>query len=148
MGFVYDRKITIQSVIENLSDAGLPCGDPEITKSETKGQVTLLDAGTVITYREDTESGPVFSTVTVENDAVTVVRRGAVSSSMRFSDADDRGIYRVEPYAFDFSLHTLKIRKAFEKGTGKLDLFYLLNVGGADKKVRFSLVTEENRDGN
>lgn len=144
MGFVYDRKIKVRSVIENLSDAGLPEGEPEVTESVYQGQITLDGERSVITYRENSEGGAIFSSVTVKQEEITVQRRGAVSCEMHFGDAEDAGVYRVEPYAFDFRLRTLKIRNRLEKATGTLDIFYRLTLGGADKKVRFSLTAEEN----
>ncbi len=142
MGVVYDRNLTIRSVIENLSDVGLPEGEPEITEVKVPGLITVKDACLLITYRENTEGGAVFSTVKIEDDTVSVQRRGAISFDMHFGEADECGIYRIEPYAFDYQLHTLKIRKEFERAVGKLDIFYELRIGGAQKKVCFSLCAE------
>ena len=45
--------ITVNSVIDNLSDAGLPDGEPEINIFTTDGTLALIDGGYLITFTEE-----------------------------------------------------------------------------------------------
>lgn len=136
-----ERKLHIASVVQNLTPAGIPEGEPEVTESDVSASFVTEDGVFTLSFREKTEGGVVSTHVTVGED-VTVSKRGALSYDMRFFSGTDRGLYRVGPYAFDYEISTLAVKNGMENGVGTLEIFYLLKIGGADKKVRFTMTGE------
>ncbi len=134
------RRFRISSVIENLSDSGLCEGDPERTEMELEGALSAGKNSLKISYFENTESGRVDSEITVEPTAVTVIRRGAVVSEMRFSEGlCHRSLYEVVPYRFDTEVYTKRIRNALTADGGRLDILYTMKIGGQNKNVRMKI---------
>jgi len=140
MAFIKEMKFTVSSVIENLTPAGLPDGEPERTSLTAEGFYKINGDAYEITYTEMTEGGKVISTIIIDGKGVRVIRRGAVDSEMVFIEGESHSsVYTVSPYSFDTTVSCRKIRSALGKDGGRLDIFYGMNIGGADKSVRMRI---------
>ena len=140
MPIIKEMKFKINSVIENLSDAGLADGEPEISESVCDGFFKISEDSYLITYSENTEGGRVISDIEIEGEKIRVKRVGGVCSDIVFSEGyTHKSEYEVPPYRFDMSVFTRKIRKNLTKDGGRVDIFYNMNIGGADKTVRMRI---------
>lgn len=140
MAFVKEVCVAVKSVIQNLED-GLPYGEDEVTEGVAFGFMKTTEDGFFLTYSEEGEDGRTVSDITTEGARVTVRRRGSVLSEMIFAEGEEHtSIYEVTPYRFDMRVKTTKIRNTLTLGGGGLDLFYKMEVGGAEKSVRLRLV--------
>ena len=139
MAFVKEVCVTVKSVIQNL-DGGIPYGEDEVTEAIVFGFMRSTDGGFFLTYSENGEGGKTVSDVTVEGERVTVRRHGAVESEMVFEVGKSHSsLYEIPPYRFDMTVRATKIRNTLALGSGGLDLFYNMELGGAEKKVRLRL---------
>ena len=139
MAFVKEVCVAVKSVIQNLED-GLPYGEDEVTEGVAFGFMKTAEDGFFLTYSEEGEGGRTVSDITTEGARVTVRRRGGVVSEMVFAEGEEHtSIYEVTPYRFDMKVKTTKIRNTLTLGGGGLDLFYKMEVGGAEKAVRLRL---------
>lgn len=146
MKLIYDADITVNSVIDNLSDDGFIDGEPEINIISAKATVKADGDKTEITYTEESEDSKTFCTLTVDGERVLLSRRGAVECDLTFKEGEGCScIYRVPPYAFDMTVHTLKIRTTVSNANTELQLIYLMNIGGQNKKVRMK-ISVKNKD--
>jgi uncharacterized beta-barrel protein YwiB (DUF1934 family) len=140
MAFIKEMKFRISSVIDNLGASGLPDGDPERTEISVDGFYKIDGDNYEITYSEMTDGGKVVSTITVSSGEVRVIRRGAVDSEMVFIEGESHSsVYTVSPYSFDTVVTCRKVRMGLDKDGGRLDIFYGMNIGGADKSVRMRI---------
>ena len=132
--------ITVNSVIDNLSDSGLPEGEPEINIFTTDGTLKLIDGGYLITFTEEQDSGSATTNLYVYEGGVRLVKSGAITSEMRFSEGEEfKTLYCVGPYSFDMTVRTKKIRNSVTECGGELQLIYTMNVGGQEKSVRMKI---------
>ena len=132
--------ITVNSVIDNLSDAGLPDGEPEINIFTTDGTLALIDGGYLITFTEEQDGGSATNNLYVYEGGVRLVKSGAITSEMRFSEGEVWStLYCVGPYSFDMVVRTKKIRNSITECGGDLQLIYTMNVGGQEKNVRMKI---------
>lgn len=146
MKIIYDAEITVNSVIDNLSDDGFTEGEPEITILSSKATVKTEGDKTEITYTEESDGNKTLCTLTLDSGRVLLSRRGAVECDFSFTEGESCScIYKVPPYAFDMTVHTLKIRTSAGEGVFELRLIYLMNIGGQNKKVRMK-ISVKNKD--
>ena len=132
--------ITVNSVIDNLSDSGLPEGEPEINIFTTDGTLNLIDGGYLITFTEEQDSGSATTNLYVYEGGIRLVKSGAITSEMRFSEGEEWStLYCVGPYSFDMTVRTKKIRNSVTECGGDLQLIYTMNVGGQEKNVRMKI---------
>lgn len=132
--------LTVNSVIDNLSDAGLPDGDPEINIFTTDGTLSVFDTGYLLRFTEVQEGGEAHTSLYITADNVRLVKSGAITSEMRFSDGEIfNTLYCVGPYSFDMTVRTKKIRNSLTEDGGELQLIYSMNVGGQEKNVRMKI---------
>ena len=137
--------LTVNSVIDNLDDAGLPDGDPEINIFTTVGDLTVSDKGMKLSFTEDCEGQKTVTTLFVINDKVTLGKRGAIESDITFHEGEIyKTVYKVGPYAFDMTVDTKRIRCNMTRLGGELQLIYSMNVGGQDKNVRMKITAKAN----
>ena len=135
--------LTVHSVIDNLSDAGLVEGDPEISIVTTDGTLTVSDKGMKLAFTETNESDTTTSTIFISGDDVLLFKRGAINADMRFSEGvREKTLYRVGPYAFDMTITTKRIRRDLSENGGELRLLYSMNVGGQEKDVRMKITAK------
>ncbi len=140
MTVINEVKIKIESVIENLDSSGLAEGDAERTVSECEGFLRYSDGEAVITYSESGEGGSVTSEIKYKDGEASVKRSGAIESEMLFKEGlTHDSIYCVTPYKFDASVTTRKIRAEINECGGRLDLFYNMKIGGAEKSARMKI---------
>ncbi len=140
MAFIKEMKFKISSVIVNLTQSGLPDGAPERTEISVDGFYKINGENYEIDYSENTEGGKVVSTIEVTSESVRVLRHGAVESEMVFAEGKSHSsVYTVVPYSFDTAVTCKKIRCGLDNNGGRLDIFYDMNIGGADKSVRMRI---------
>lgn len=137
---VYDAELKIHSVIDNLTDVGLPDGDPEINIFTTKGTVRKNGNEFTIDYVEQNEEYKTYCTLVADGERVKLSRRGAVECDVLFDTAEPcTCIYRVPPYSFDMAVRTARVRNSLCESGGELQLIYSMNIGGQNKKVRMKI---------
>ncbi len=125
-----------------MTPSGLVDGEAERTEITPDGFLKIGEDVTVITYTENTEGGRVATDITLTETSVTVTRRGAVVSDMVFSEGEThKSLYQVPPYSFDTEIYTKKIRNNMTRDGGRVDIFYTMKIGGAEKSVRMKIET-------
>lgn len=140
MAYIYELEYTVHSVIENLDDAGLPEGEPEISITTSEGFLKVSEERTVISYAEATDGGKVTTDITVEGGAITLSRRGAVVFDATFKEGEAcNTVYSVPPYSFDTAIKTKRASSGITKAGGELRLLYSMNIGGQEKSVRLKI---------
>ena len=71
-----------------------------------------------------------------------MTRSGDVQSELVFIEgATTASVYRVGPYAFDAEVVASRIRNAMTEDGGRIDIFYRMKIGGAEKSVRMKIVS-------
>ena len=146
MAIIKEKKIKMSSVIENLLPSGLTDGEPERAESVTDGFLKISDGEYAISYVELTEGGRIAADIVITDGSVRVKRAGAIESDMLFSEGlSHSSVYGVPPYSFDTEIYTKRIRNEMTCDGGRVDIFYTMKIGGADKKVKMRI---ECYDGN
>ncbi len=136
MNIIKEKTFYVASIIENLSDLGIPEGDEEKTEARPAGFLRITESETAINYREETEGGPLFTDIIINENGILVKRRGALISDMRFAEGQtDLSVYEIPPYKFDVEIFTRKIRNTLTNDGGKLHIHYNMTIGGAKKCV-------------
>lgn len=132
--------LTVNSVIDNLDDAGLPDGDPEINIFTTDGALTVGDRGMRLSFTEENEGQRTTSSLYLLADKLLLQKRGAIESDITFREGEESAsIYRVGPYSFDMTVRTKKIRSSLSEDGGEVQLIYSMNIGGQEKNVRMKI---------
>ena len=132
--------ITVNSVIDNLDDAGLPDGDPEINIFTTDGTLTVGDRGMRLSFEEENEGQKTTSALYLLGEKLLLQKRGAIESDMTFREGEDfTSIYKVGPYSFDMLIRTKRIRSSLSESGGEVQLIYSMNIGGQEKNVRMKI---------
>lgn len=142
MAFIYDAEIRIHSVIDELDEAGIATGEPEVSINTLPGflKYDRVSGDITVSYAEYVEGERVLTDILLSADTVTLKRRGALTSDMVFREGEvTKSLYTVSPYSFDMTLTTKKIRSSLTKEGGELSLIYTMNVGGADKAARMKI---------
>ena len=135
-------KITLTSTIDNLLDIGLPSGERETSESTATGTVISGTRGAIISFSEQSEGGEVKTKIEILASGIRVCRHGAIESDIYFSEGvAHRSVYSIPPYSFDANVFTRKIRGSIKSGD-KLEIFYDMEIGGAKKSVKMSLVCD------
>ena len=142
MAFIKEKKFRISSVIENLDSNGLALSDTEKTEIVAAGFLKINGGALEISYTEQTEGGKVVSDIIISDSVVDVKRRGAVESDMHFEEGVcHKSLYSVVPYSFDSEVITRKIRNNMTRDGGKIDIFYNMKIGGAEKSIKMRIET-------
>lgn len=132
--------ITVNSVIDNLDDAGLPDGNPEINIFTTDGTLTVGDRGMRLSFEEENEGQKTTSALYLLGEKLLLQKRGAIESDMTFREGEEStSIYKVGPYSFDMLIRTKRIRSSLSEGGGEVQLIYSMNIGGQEKNVRMKI---------
>lgn len=140
MTTIKEVKLKIESVIENLDSAGLPEGDAERNQSVAEGFLRYNDGEATLTYREESEGGVADSEIYIKDGGITVKRMGAIESTLYFKEGETHtSVYSVPPYKFDAQVYTRKVRIDLGNDGGKIDLFYNMKIGGAEKNARMKI---------
>ena len=140
MTVISEVNIKIESIIENLDNAGLPDGDAEKNVSEATGFLNFSDNGAMLTYSEDNEGGRALSEIICRDGGVRVCRRGAIESELYFKEGESHSsIYSIPPYKFDATVTARRVRIDLSADGGKIDLLYNMKIGGAEKSTRMKI---------
>lgn len=140
MTVIKEAKIKISSVIENLDASGLVEGDAEKNESLYDGYFKYSDGECVVTYSESGESGEVTSEIRYADESAVVKRCGAIESELHFKvGVPHVSKYSVPPYTFDATVTTRKIRAEINERGGRIELYYNMKIGGADKAARMKI---------
>jgi uncharacterized beta-barrel protein YwiB (DUF1934 family) len=108
--------------------------------SRPDGYLTHGDNGYTVRFTEVQEGGEAHTNLYVTDGGVRLVKTGAISSEMVFSEGKDfNTLYRVGPYSFDMVVRTKRIRNSLSEDGGELQLIYSMNVGGQEKNVRMKI---------
>ena len=143
MAIIKEKKIRVLSEIENLLPSGAPDGECERTEASYDAFFKISEGKYEISYSEMSDSGKIVSTIVISESSVKLTRRGAIESDMTFSPGlSDKSLYSLPPYSFDMVITTRKIRNNLTRDGGRLDIFYNMQIGGADKRVRMTLTVE------
>lgn len=139
MAFIKEGKFLVRSRIEDLDESGLVT-DAEELKSESAGFLRAAEDEMLLTYTEGEGESKVFSQVLIRGESVSVNRRGATESSILLEVGKKQtSIYKVPPYSFDMEVEAKRIRNSMSLKGGRLDLFYLMTIGGQARKVRLTV---------
>lgn len=134
-------KISLISTIDNLTDTGLPSDDRETSESVAVGSLTAGPRGAMICFSEKTEGGEIKTRIEILSGKIRVSRHGAIESDMLFSEGiAHSSVYSIPPYSFDANVFTRRIRGEIGDTGGRLDIFYDMEIGGAKKSVKMTLV--------
>ncbi len=115
-------------------------GETDEIKTEASGVLRKSAASLTLTYSERCEEGTTLCRVRIAGDTVTVERRGAILSELRFRTGEThRSLYRIPPYSFDMELTTHALSVKEEAGCLTVSVTYTATVGGASQKTRFCL---------
>lgn len=145
MDIKYNSILTVNSVIDNLTDTGLPDGDPEINIFTVEGIFNHYGEKNELLYIETNENDRTVCTLYTFSDKVILSRKGAVDCNLTFKENEKcETLYKVPPYSFDMTVTTLKIRNSLGELGGELQLIYTMNIGGQDKKVRMKITVKKN----
>ena len=137
---IIKAKVKIESSIENLDASGLAEGDIEKTFTEAQGFYRFDEGEAFVSFTEQTDGGNCRTEIILLGGEVTVRRSGAIESEMRFLEgADHSSIYSIPPYQFDVTITTKRIRLDLTEAGGKINLFYNMKIGGADKAARMKI---------
>jgi uncharacterized beta-barrel protein YwiB (DUF1934 family) len=135
--------LTVNSVIDNLDDAGIPDGEPEINIFTTDGTLSQNKDGYLLSFTEEQDGGKARTDLYVTEGLVRLVKTGSITSEMRFSDGETfNTLYCVGPYSFDMTVRTKRIRNSLTEHGGELQLIYSMNVGGQEKDVRMKITAK------
>ena len=134
------KSIKVRSKIEELDDRGFGMGSPEVNEISLVGDYFYSDELIKLNYTERGEQGEVKTEIFYEGGVVTVKRRGAIESEIRFAvGIEHSSVYSVAPYKFDMTVVPKRINAALSSGGGEIDLFYNMKIGGAGKAVRMRI---------
>lgn len=139
MAFIKEGVFSVLSKIEDLDENGFAT-EAEEMKSECAGFLRVAEDELLLTYTEGEGENKSFSQISVRGEAVFVCRRGASESSFCLKVGEKHtSIYKVAPYSFDMEVEAKRIRNTMGLEGGRLDLFYLMRIGGQDRKVRLCI---------
>ena len=143
MSTAREVRITAYSEISNLSPTGAVEGDVEVTEEKALGTLFADGGSIVIKYETKSEGAEVRTELTLEPDSLRVKREGDVTSDFYFKEnLEHASLYSVGQFSFDTTVKARKIRNKMTELGGRVDVFYRMTIGGADKEVRMKLVAE------
>lgn len=133
-------KITLKSIIDTLSDTGLPSDEREISESSATGTLSTSERGALISFTEQSEGGEIKTRIEILGKRIRVCRHGAIESDLLFSEGiAHSSVYGAPPLSFDVSIFTRKIRGGIDERGGELDIFYDMEIGGAKRSVKMTV---------
>lgn len=138
------KKITLDilSEIDNLSEGGVSVGDIERTELSAEAEIGYEDGALSLSYVTVENDIPTRTEIKMYADRAVVTRTGDVVSALTFIEGKlTSSVYRVGPYAFDAEVMATRIRNAMTEDGGRIDIFYRMKIGGAEKTVRMKIVS-------
>ena len=136
MAIIKEKKIVVESVIEDLDSAGRS-DSAEKCRKEYDAFLKISDTDLVLASCDVDEGGRTVTDITVGAECITVSRRGGIESDFRFAEGlAEHSVYKMPPYEFDAEIRTVKIRNNLTRAGGSLSIFYDMTIGGAKRRVR------------
>ena len=136
-------RLDIESTITDLDERGMPDGEPQISRTSHPGVMRVAADEISLSYRESDENGCVSCVITIRGGLVSVRREGAIVSVMLFDpDEPFKTIYSIPPYKFDMEIVTESLSVDVCEAGGKINVLYGMNVGGAVKKAKMTILAE------
>lgn len=133
-----EANITIHSVIESRSGEV-----PERTEMRARGELSLEGGAARLVWRESGEGGEVNSTLTVLDGEVSVMRHGAIESTLVFREGERiESLYKMGPYSFDMSVTARRVRCALGEDSLSVTVIYAMVLGGAEQLVKMKIRAE------
>lgn len=134
-------EITVHSVIEELDDAGLPAGEPEINIVTLPVSRRVRGGAERLSYTEEQEGGRIDTAITVSpSGSVRIVRTGAVVWDASFSEGEScRTVYSVPPYSFDCTVTPRRVTLERDGEELTIRLVYSMELGGGKKDVKMRI---------
>ena len=75
--------LTVNSVIDNLDDAGLPDGDPEINIFTTEGTLVISERGKKLSFTEEAEGQKTTSTLYITDEIKSRVAKHLIGLDLK-----------------------------------------------------------------
>ncbi|MDP4551512.1 DUF1934 domain-containing protein [Alkalihalobacillus macyae] len=120
----------MSSEIELKIDSRIESGKQKDSSKQTvDGSIVEKGEALYIRYEEDLEIGKVSTTVKIDQEQVTVIRRGALSMRQQFAPGQvSESIYKTPFGSMPMQIRTERIEQLVdrEKNKGRLTLRYLL----------------------
>ena len=139
MAIIKEKKITVESVIDDLDQSGLADSSEKCSK-EYDAFLKISDTELVLSYCDVDEGGRTVTDITVGAECITVSRRGGIESDFRFAEGlTEHSVYKMPPYEFDAEIRTVKIRNNLTRAGGSLSIFYDMTIGGAKRRVKMQV---------
>ncbi|MBN8208660.1 DUF1934 domain-containing protein [Bacillus sp. NTK071] len=120
----------MSSEIELKIDSRIESGNQKDSSKQTvNGSIVEKGEALYIRYEEDLEIGKVSTTVKIDKEQVTVIRRGALSMRQQFAPGHvSESLYKTPFGSMPMQIRTERIEQLVdrEKNKGRLTLRYLL----------------------
>ncbi len=131
--------VKVSSVIEDTDN--MTSAEAEKTETASVGYLHIYDDGkALVTYTESGEGGQVTTEILVSGKTVTVSRRGAIESSMRFEEGvTHKSLYSIPPYRFDAEVRASMVKAEIYSEKGRIELKYIMKVGGSQRAARMKI---------
>lgn len=137
---VYDVNINMLSVISTIGDGGVREGEADKTEASYKGRLSMSAEKVILTHREHTEGGDVYSEITISGGRVKVSRRGAIASDMVFCEGkSEKSLYTIPPHSFDMEIFCKRAKIQIGEREGRVDLLYNMSIGGESRSARMRI---------
>ena len=129
--------VKVTSLIENIDTEGGSPADFERAETLSEGRFIIHDDGrAIVSYSEQSEGGSVKTEISVFGSSVTVSRRGAIESEMRFEEGvAHSSVYSIPPYRFDADVTAKRVTIDLNPTGGRINLVYNMKIGGAEKSA-------------
>lgn len=131
--------VRVSSVIED--NEKMPSAEAEKNETTSVGYLHIYDDGkALVTYAESGEGGQITTEILVSGKVVTVSRRGAIESSMRFEEGvTHKSLYSILPYRFDAEVRASLVRSEIYPEKGRIELKYTMKVGGSERSATMKI---------
>ena len=131
--------VRVSSVIEDNENTA--SAEAEKNEISAVGYLHIYDDGrALVTYAESGEGGQVTTEILVSGKTVTVSRRGAIESSMRFEEGvTHKSIYSIPPYRFDAEVRASLVKTEIYSEKGRIELKYIMKVGGSERAAKMKI---------
>lgn len=121
----------MDAIIKITGVQGFMQPDADTIEFVTDGSYSRTDGGYRISYRESELTGMdgTVTSVYVEDDGVTVVRKGVLNSVMEFREGlKNRVLYDTQFGAATLGIETRRVSSRFDERGGELSIDYVVNM--------------------
>ena len=133
--------VKVTSLIENIDTEASAPADFERAETLSEGRFIIHDDGrAIVSYSEQSEGGSVKTEISVFGSSVTVSRRGAIESEMRFEEGRAHSsVYSIPPYRFDAEIFCDCLTAEIYPERARIELAYKMKIGGAERRARMKI---------